>query len=113
MAVVALLVTLGSTILAVVLAWQVKTVPPAVGAVARYNLVVLPLLYAANVLLGAAFIKAHALVRNLPLAVAGQSFVYNILLLVFSLLILGDRLPVGRSVAGFLLIAGGVALLAR
>jgi hypothetical protein len=113
MALVTLLVTLGSGLLSFLVVWQVKTVPPAVGAVARYNLLVLPLLYAANVLLGGGFVKAHALVKNLPLVAAGQSFVYNVLLLVFSVLILGDRLPVGRSLAGFLLIAAGAAVLAR
>ncbi|HUW63243.1 MAG TPA: hypothetical protein VMW83_00870 [Spirochaetia bacterium] len=113
MALVALLVTLGSGLLSFLVVWQVKTVSPVVGAVARYNLVVLPLLYVANVLLGGGFVKAHTLLRNLPLVAAGQSFVYNVLLLVFSVLILGDRIPLGRSLAGFLLIAAGAAVLAR
>lgn len=113
MALVALLVMLGSGLLSFLVVWQVKTVPPVVGAVARYNLIFLPLLYAANLLLGGAFIKAHTLVKNLPLVAAGQSLVYNIALLVFSVLILGDRLSITRSLVGFLLIAVGAAVLAR
>jgi uncharacterized membrane protein len=107
------MVTMGSALLSFLVVWQVKTVPPAVGAVARYNLIVLPLLYCANVLLGGGFVKAHTLVKNLPLVAAGQSLVYNVLLLVFSVLVLGDRLPLARSLAGFLLIAAGAAVLAR
>jgi len=67
---------IGSAVLAFALSWQVKYIPPAVGPVIRYNLVILPLVFLANVLLGIGFVKAHGVLKNLPLLAAGQTFMY-------------------------------------
>jgi len=88
----------GSAVLAFALSWQVKYVPPAVGPVVRYNLVILPLIFLANVLLGIGFVKAHRVLKNLPLLAAGQTFMYYLFLLAFSIFLAGDRVSVARAV---------------
>lgn len=109
-AAVFLLVT-GSAILSFVVAWQVKTVSPEIEAVIRYNLMMLPLFFLANTALGAGFIRMHETVKNLPLIVAAQSFMYYAFLLAFSVLLVNDKVLVNRAVAGFMLIATGIAML--
>lgn len=101
----------GSALLSLLIALQVKYIPPEVGAVARYNLLVLPLLYLANVSLGAGFTRAHGAVKNLPLLAAGQSFAYYLFLLLFAVFLLGDRVSLPRVLAGFALMAAGIYLL--
>ncbi|OAT84769.1 hypothetical protein A6M21_17445 [Desulfotomaculum copahuensis] len=79
----------------------------------KYNLIMLPLLFVANAALGIGFIRAHETIRNLPLVVAGQSFMYYAFLAAFSVLLVGDKVSVARAVMGFVLIAVGVAMLGR
>lgn len=104
-------ITLGSALLSFLIALQVKYVPPEVSAVARYNLLVLPLIYLANVFLGAGFTRAHGVVKNLPLLAAGQSLAYYLFLFLFTVLLLGDNISLLRVLAGFALMAAGVYLL--
>jgi len=106
-----ILLVIGSAILSFLVAWQVKTVPPEIGAVIRYNLMVLPLFFLANTALGAGFIRMHETIKNLPLIVAGQSFMYYVFLLAFSVLLVNDKVLVSRAVAGFILIVAGIAML--
>ncbi|MGB9805069.1 hypothetical protein [Desulfofundulus sp.] len=103
----------GSVVLSFLVAWQVKTVHPGVIPVVKYNLTVLPLYFLANVALSIGFIRAHEAIRNLPLVVAGQSFMYYVFLLIFSVLLVGDRVSVARALTGFALIAAGAAVLGR
>ena len=103
----------GSAVLSFVVAWQVKTVPPAIIPVIKYNLAVLPLLFFGNAALGVGFIRAHETFKNLPLVVAGQSFMYYAFLTAFSVLLVGDKVSVSRALAGFALIAAGIAVLGR
>ncbi|HHW41363.1 MAG TPA: hypothetical protein GXX19_09505 [Syntrophomonadaceae bacterium] len=111
MAIVAVLVALGSAILSFVVAWQIKHVPPAAGPVIWYYLKALPLLFAANAFLGLGFVRAHQVLKNLPLLAAAQSFAYYLFLLICSIVIIGDRVPVARALAGFALLAAGVFVL--
>lgn len=101
----------GAALTALIAVWQIKLVPPAFIPVCRYNLLVLPLFYLANVATGAGLLRWHEAIKNLPLLVAGQAFMYYTFLVVFSLLWLDDRISPGRSLVGLLLIAAGVALL--
>lgn len=71
----------------------------------------LPLFFLANIALGAGFIRMHETVGNLPLIVAGQSFMYYVFLLAFSVLLVSDKVLVNRAIAGFMLIAAGIAML--
>lgn len=93
-----LLVIFGSALLSLLIACQVKYVSPEIVAVVRYNLVILPLIFLANTALGASFTRAHETVKNLPLLAAGQSFVYYLFLLVFSVLLVGDKVSFPRAV---------------
>lgn len=109
--VILLLLAFGSAILSFLISWQVRHIVPDFWPVARYNLVVLPLIFVANTAMGLAFVRAHGTVKNLPLLVAGQSFIYYIFVVAFLVLLVGDKITVGRAVAGFALIAAGVYLL--
>ena len=111
MALVAALLTLGSLILAFVLSWQVKYIPAEIYAVIRFNLLMLPLLLAANVALGTAFIKANEIINNMPLVAAMQTFIYYIFIVLFTVFFLGDKVSLSRALAGFSLIAAGIFLL--
>jgi hypothetical protein len=113
----AVLLVFGSLLLSLLLALQVKLVPPArclltVGAaVARYNLFVLPLIFLANASLGMSFVLAHQTVRNLPLLVAAQTFVYYLGLIFYAWFGLGDRVAPVRALLGLGLILMGVYVL--
>lgn len=117
MALPAVLLVFGSLLLSLLLALQVKLVPPArclltVGAaVARYNLFVLPLIFLANASLGMSFVLAHQTVRNLPLLVAAQTFVYYLGLIFYAWFGLGDRVAPVRALLGLGLILMGVYVL--
>ena len=111
MALVAALLTLGSLILAFVISWQVKYIPAEIYAVIRFNILMLPLLLAANVALGTAFIKANGIINNMPLVAAMQTFIYYIFLVLFAIFFLGDMISLSRALAGFGLIAAGIFLL--
>jgi len=108
---IAALLALGSSILSFLISWQVKHIVPEIWPVTRYNLVILPLTFIANTALGLAFVRAHGVVKNLPLLVAAQSFLYYFFVLVFSVLLVGDKIPVGRAIAGFVLMAVGAYLI--
>ena len=111
MALVAALLTLGSLILAFVISWQVKYMSAEIYAVIRFNILMLPLLLAANVALGTAFIKANGIINNMPLVAAMQTFIYYIFLVLFAIFFLGDMISLSRALAGFGLIAAGIFLL--
>lgn len=114
MALSAVLLVFGSVVLSFLLALQIRLVPPVGGtlvvgaAVVRYNLIVLPLIFLANAALGMSFVQAHQTVKNLPLLVAAQTFVYYLSLFIYSWLGLGDRIPPVRALLGLGLIAAGV-----
>mgnify|MGYP000961127246 CR=1 FL=1 len=101
----------GSAILALVITFQVKNVPPVVVEVLKYYLKVLPALFLANSLLGMGFLLAHKILKNLPLVAAMQSVAYYLFLLVFALLILGDKISIPRTLLGFALLGLGIFIL--
>jgi len=113
----AILLVFGSVVLSFLLALQVKlispgSVPGLVGAaVVRYNLCVLPLIFLANTALGMSFVQAHQTVKNLPLLVAAQTFIYYLSLFVYSWFGLGDRIPPVRALLGLGLLVTGVFVL--
>jgi len=115
----AVLLVFGSVLLSFLLALQVKLVQPAgsllaVGAaVARYNLYILPLIFLANAALGMSFVQAHQAIKNLPLLVAAQTFVYYLSLFILSWFGLGDRVPLARALLGLGLIMVGVYTIAN
>ncbi len=117
MALSAILLVFGSVVLSFLLALQVKlispgSVPGLVGvAVVRYNLYVLPLIFLANTALGMSFVQAHQTVKNLPLLVAAQTFIYYLCLFVYSWFGLGDRIPPVRALLGLGLLVTGVFVL--
>ncbi len=101
----------GSVLLALIITWQTKTIDPNLLSIAKYNLLVLPLLYIANTLLGLGINKAHGISGNLPLWVASQGMFYNLAILVFSIVILGDKVSIAKTLVAFLLISTGLYLL--
>ncbi len=113
MAIIVALIIFGSGLLPLLLSWQVKHVSPDFGSVTRYNLLILPFIFAANVALGVAFIRANEVVKNLPLLVAAQSFIYYLFILAFSILLIGEKISIGRAVVGFGLMAVGVWVLKK
>lgn len=107
------LLVFGSAALAFMISWQVRYVQPEFGQVLRYNLMMLPLILAANVALATAFIRGNAVLKNLPLLAAAQSFIYYMFIVAFSIFLVGEKVPLGRAVAGFGLIAAGVWILKK
>ncbi len=104
---------IGSAVLSFLVACQVKTVPLAIIPVIKYNLIVLPLFFLANTALSVGFIYVHETIKNLPLVVAGKSFMYYVFLLMFSVLLVEDEVSVVRALEGFALIAEGAAVLGK
>lgn len=100
-----------SVLLALVVTWQAKTIDPTLLSIAKYNLLVLPLLYLSNTFLGLGINKGHEITKNLSLMVASQGMIYNLAILVFSILILGNKVSVPKSILAFLLISTGLYLL--
>jgi len=105
------LLALGSLILAWTVSWQVKYINSDWLSIAQYNFRIIPFLFIANFSLGMAFIKGHRVVKNLPLLIASQSFIYYIFILLFTLYLLGDKVSTIRVVAAFSLMAFSVWLL--
>lgn len=103
--------TSASALLALIVTWQAKTVDPTFISIAKFNLLVLPFIYLANTFLGLGINKGHDLFGNLPLMVASQGLVYNLCILVFSILILGDKVSVGKALIAFALISTGIYIL--
>jgi len=82
-------ILMGTLVIAAVMVIQVKVTPLDFWAVARYNALVLPAVLVANTLLGYGFISAH----NLSLAVEGQIFAYQIIVLFLSKILLRQQGP--------------------
>ncbi len=113
MTVIFALLVFGSASLAFLISWQVRYVQPELGQVARFNFAMLPLIFAANIALATAFIKANGVFKNLPLLAAAQSFIYYMFIVAFSILLVGEKISPGRAVAGFGLVAAGIWVLKR
>ncbi|MBZ4653461.1 MAG: putative rane protein [Peptococcaceae bacterium] len=111
MAIVVTYLAIGSTLLAFLITWQAKTVNPDLFSIAKYNLLVLPAIYIANTLLGTGITKGHDLMGNMPLLIAIQSFFYNLLILLFSVVILKDDISVFKAFFAFFLITVGIYIL--
>jgi hypothetical protein len=113
MALIAALLIFGSLVLSFMLSWQVKHVPAEIYPVIRYNVLMLPLILAANVALATAFIRANEVVKNLPLVAAVQSFIYYFFIVVFTIFLVGEKIPISRAVVGFSLMAAGIWILKK
>ncbi len=107
------LLVFGSAALSFMIAWQVRYVQPEFISVARYNLLMLPLIFAANIALATAFIRANGILKNLPMLAATQSFIYYSFIVAFSILLVGEKVSIGRAVVGFGLMAAGVWVLKK
>lgn len=103
--------TSASVLLALIVTWQTKTIDPNLISIAKYNLLVLPLLYLSNTFLGLGINKGHELTQNLPLMVASQGMVYNLAILLFSIIILGDKVSVVKTIIAFVFISTGLYIL--
>lgn len=102
----------GTMVIAVVLVFQVKVVPPEFWDVARYNALALPAVLLANTLLGYGFISAHRAGWNLSVAVAGQIFAYQVIVLFLSRLLFRQEGPnLLWALAAFALMAFGIGIL--
>ncbi|NLI12619.1 hypothetical protein [Pelotomaculum propionicicum] len=113
MAFILVLLVFGSAVLAFMIAWQVRYVQPEFLSVTRFNLYMLPLILAANIALATAFIRANSLLKNLPLLAAAQSFFYYMFVVGFSILIVGEKISLGRAALGFGMMAAGVWVLKK
>ncbi|MGB9886285.1 MAG: hypothetical protein ACPLRW_04730 [Moorellales bacterium] len=103
----------GTLILAAALVLQVRTVPPEPWAVFQYNVLILPAMLLANVLLGYGFVSASRAGWSLPAVSAGQIFAYQVSVFVLSRVLLRQELPKPLlAAAAFLLMALGVGMLA-
>jgi hypothetical protein len=102
---------MGSAILAAMIVWQVKTVPPELGAVLKYNLYILIPMFIANVALGLGFIKAHETFKNMPMILVMQTAIYYCIVISLSYFILGEKMELGRLLTGFALILAGIYVL--
>lgn len=113
MALIVFLLIFGSAMISLVVSWQVKYIPPEFGALARYNLLIAPLIFSANLALGTAFVRAHVIMKNLPFLVALQTFIYYLFLLAFSVLLVGEKVSIARALLGFTLMVLGIWVLKR
>ncbi len=113
MALIVSLLVYGSGMISLLISWQVKHVAPELGALARYNLIIIPLIFSANLALGTAFVRAHVVLKNLPFLVALQTFIYYLFLLVFSVLLVGEKISVARALLGFSLMVLGIWILKK
>ncbi|MFZ7104666.1 MAG: hypothetical protein ACOWWO_18685 [Peptococcaceae bacterium] len=105
------LLAVGSFIIALTVSWQVKYIAPDFLTIAKYNLLIAPVLFLANVSLGMAFTKGHQLYKNLPLMIASQTFIYYLFILAFSMYLLGDKISVTKTLCAFSLIAFSIWLI--
>lgn len=113
MALIFALLVFGSAVLSFMISWQVRYIQPEFSHVARYNLTMLPLIFAANIALATAFIRANGVLKNLPLLAAAQSFIYYMFIVAFSIFLIGEEISPGRALAGFGLMAAGVWVLKK
>lgn len=111
MASIIFLLSLGSAILAVIITMQVKVIEVNFLSIARYNLFVLPGLFLANLCIGFGLSKGHELYGNLPLWIAVQTFFYYVIITALSILVLGDKISLGKTILAFSMIIVAVYLL--
>ncbi|MFZ5943208.1 MAG: hypothetical protein ACOYVD_03805 [Bacillota bacterium] len=111
MPLIAGLLVFGSFIIAATVSWQVKNINPDFISVAKYNLMIAPILFLANISLGIGFTKGHQLFNNLPLMIASQTFIYYMFILAFSIYLLGDDVSIIKVVIAFILIAFSIWLI--
>ncbi|MDK2823233.1 MAG: hypothetical protein PWQ67_1456 [Clostridia bacterium] len=105
------LLGIGSAIIAFTVSWQVKHVTPDFISVAKYNFFIIPILFIANTSLGLGFIKGHQLVKNLPLLIASQTFIYYLMIIFFSIYLVEDKVSFYRAIIAFSLMAFSIWLL--
>ncbi|KYZ77765.1 hypothetical protein AXX12_18020 [Anaerosporomusa subterranea] len=101
----------GSAIIALLMAWQVKTVAPNSLDILKFNAYIIIPIWIANSALGIGFIKAQDIFKSFPLTAAVQTFFYYIFLTIASYYLLGERPDVARLSLGFLLILSGIYVL--
>jgi hypothetical protein len=111
MVVVIGLLSVASTLLALVVTYQVKFAGTEVFSIIKYNLIVLPVIFAANIFIGLGINKGHVIIKNLPLLIAIQTLIYYVMITVLSIYILGNNISVPKTVVAFMLIIIGVYLL--
>ncbi len=102
---------LGSAIIALGVTYQVGYIENNWWALVKYNLTIAPFLFIANMLLSMGFGKGHALLNNMAATVAMQTFLYYGFLVLFSYLILGDKISFVKVIGGISLIAAGIWML--
>ncbi|KJS23610.1 MAG: hypothetical protein VR72_00420 [Clostridiaceae bacterium BRH_c20a] len=105
------LLGVGSFIIALTVSWQVKNINPDFISVAKYNLMIAPILFLANISLGIGFTKGHQIYKNLPLIIASQTFIYYLFILGFSMYLLGDKVSVIKALLAFSMIAFAIWLI--
>ncbi|HHY06882.1 MAG TPA: hypothetical protein GX532_07920 [Clostridia bacterium] len=105
------LLSTGSILLAFLVTLQVKFAGVELLSIAKYYLLVLPVLFAANVCIGTGINKGHALYGNLPLLIAIQTAVYYLMITLFSLYLLGDKISVPKTALASVLIITAIYLL--
>jgi hypothetical protein len=106
-----LLLSGGSILLALIVTLQVKFAAADFASIAKYYLAVLPLLYGANIFIGLGINKGHAIFQNLPLLIAGQTFIYYLAIAFFSVAILGNKLSLPKTALAFGMIITAIYLL--
>jgi drug/metabolite transporter (DMT)-like permease len=107
----AILISVGSLLIAFLMTWQVKYIQPQMLDVLKYNAYILLPMWVANSALGMGFIIGHSTFKNFTLVVAGQTFVYYCFLVIFSYFLLGERPDFVRLILGFSLIISGIYVL--
>jgi len=101
----------GSTLLAFLITYQVKVAGTDLLSIAKYNLVILPAIFIANVFLGMGINKGHAIFENLPLMIAIQTSIYYIMITVFSIYMLDNKISIAKTIVAFALIIVAIYLL--
>lgn len=101
----------GSAVIALSVAWQIKHIEPSWLAVAKYQLYIAPALFLANIILSVGFGQGHNFVKNTPAVIATQTVIYYFFLTLFSVYIVGDKISLVKAVSGVALIIAGVIVL--
>lgn len=105
------LLGLGSLLIALIMTLQVKYVDPIFIDVLKFNIYTFPVLFLANLSLGIGFIKGHQVFKNFPFLLAGQTFIYYLMILLFSVTILGDKISIIKAIIAYLFIITGIWIL--
>lgn len=111
MLVIAGLLAFGSLLVALTMTLQVKYVDPVFIQVLKFNLLMIPVLVAGNVSLGMGFIKGQKILHNFPLLLSGQTFIYYIMILIFSVAMLGDKLSIPKVLIAYVFIVIGIGIM--